>query len=1096
MTVPAFNWIESSPTSIAFDTGSDDPTKWAWHSGNVIDVLHVDDDRLVVGTETGGVWIVDANGLARPVSNDWVYPDVLCLHRRSPLAAIPMYFCGTAGGLYRTDDQAPYPLVAWLPVNLPPGVSAVHRMASIGNMIVIATDNGIWWVDYQAQPVVNWQQAQLRHINGNVAALTGAWSGLALTGQNEFAAGTLEKAPFDWVFSGTSVAAAPYSLIAGKLVGADLIFEKAVAGIPPADLNTIGYVTMASCAAEPSRVYAVTFHDETTTVGGVSTTSRTRVFHLLRSDDGGRNWVQLSDGMTGSTHASTINLRNMARDADAGGRIKSLSVHPTLKNRVAFAAYISFISDDGGNSWTGIGGDWAPPDGAGVSQGWSHKTNHVHVDHHMVCFAPEQGFPERVLIATDGGVFRAEDWRKPETFSSLHNRGLRTLQFYSPCAWRNFLGSIGATPDSRGLVAGGLQDNGNVWKADFAGAFWVPSEPSDGGHNMAVGADRYFHKNLDNKDDDPGAGAIRAKRWPGTGNLVALGNVPVRDAAGQLVVSFLETALEPVRNPTFRDSDGRTLYGLGWRKNIVYGLFGDDNADQCFWRQIAAFAPTEGAVTVSSFDGSEVLVASSTAAIYRVNTASGQITNMPINGVPLIPAGMTFQKPAIGRLVATGPASGFASFLDSPPSIARRQGDAWTKTASSPSDPFSPNSTIFGMDADDIDQSAPPVLLVATDARVWVSLNNGDNWSDVSQGLPKRPHCADLRFNRHKRRWMLGTYGRSMWQSGNVVQVGVSSLLQGDFLKGAEHKNFEALVLIGSELFHYFKDNNYVENRWIRTVRITDKATAPACLIRSNYVEGADHKNLEALVLEGNELSHWSRDNSVYETPWNRIGLVTDKATGPASMIQSDYFDDPDHGNYEALIPMADGLWHWYRNHNSGQWNKVAQLNSVPNSAGCLISSDYHNDGSHRALEALVYERPAGTATGYLFHYYWDPGQSKWIRTREVTDLALGPGCMIQGDYVKGKPHHNLEALAWQLEGGVPVLRHFFRRDDIGSLSWERGPIVATGVQGSASMIQGSFHQDADHGNFEAIFAALDNEIWHHWRQQTDLAWLPGGTVT
>jgi hypothetical protein len=113
-----------------------------------------------------------------------------------------------------------------------------------------------------------------------------------------------------------------------------------------------------------------------------------------------------------------------------------------------------------------------------------------------------------------------------------------------------------------------------------------------------------------------------------------------------------------------------------------------------------------------------------------------------------------------------------------------------------------------------------------------------------------------------------------------------------------------------------------------------------------------------------------------------------------------------------------------------------------------------------------------------------------------VTDLALGPGCLIQSDYIEGQPHKNLEALAWLLEDGVPVLRHFFRRDDIGSLDWVRGPLVTSGVQSSASMVQGDFHSDDDHGNFEVIVASWDNELWHHWRRQSDFLWLPGGTVT
>jgi hypothetical protein len=343
---------------------------------------------------------------------------------------------------------------------------------------------------------------------------------------------------------------------------------------------------------------------------------------------------------------------------------------------------------------------------------------------------------------------------------------------------------------------------------------------------------------------------------------------------------------------------------------------------------------------------------------------------------------------------------------------------------------------------------------------------------------------------------MLGTYGRSMWQTGALAQVGVSSLLQGDFIQGAEHHNFEAVVLIGKELFHYAKDNRDVTNHWMRMIRLSDKATAPACVLRSDYLKGEVHRNFEVLILEGTRLSHWSRASHADGLPWTEVGVVTEAATGPASMIQSDYRDDEDHGNFEALIPMADGLWHWYRNNATGEWKKVALVTPLPDSAGCLISSDYQNEPGHRAFEALVYERPQGNELGYLFHYYFQPSPPQWIRTREVSDRALGPGCLIQGSYKKGLPHKNLEAIAWQREFGVPVLRHYFRRDDAASLQWAEGPIIAAGVQSSPSLIQSSFKEHPDHGNFEIVFAGLDNEIWHYYRRQTDHVWVPAGTVT
>jgi len=474
---------------------------------------------------------------------------------------------------------------------------------------------------------------------------------------------------------------------------------------------------------------------------------------------------------------------------------------------------------------------------------------------------------------------------------------------------------------------------------------------------------------------------------------------------------------------------------------------------------------------------------------------------MDTTGVPAVTSTDGTSKPrSISRLLCTGKDKGFASFSDSNPNggqptvIARRNGDRWEITATAPVDPLPVgNGLIFGMDADDNDQNDAPVLLVSTESKVWASIDNGDSWNDVSQGLPTQPHCGDLRFNIVKRQWHLGTFGRSLWRSGKLVQVGVSSLIQSEFLTGQDHRNFEALILIGEELFHYFKDNRDTNNRWTQGFRLSDKATAPACIIRSNWVRGAEYHNFEALVLEDNTMTHWSRDNNSEGFPWNPVAVIDVKATGPASMVQGDYGPNRDHGNYEALIPTADGLWHFSGDNDSGKWRPVVQVTPTPGSIGCIASSDYHNDGTHRALEAMVFE-PTDHGLGVLSHFYWNPSGGHWVRTASVVDDALGPAPLIQGDYMKGKAHHNLETIVWRMRGGVPVLQHWHRKDDLGSLDWVNGAIVSSRPQGPASLISSDFFSDPDHANFEAIFAEIDNDVWHGFRSQDTMEWSTVGS--
>lgn len=1112
--LPALRWTESSATAIL------SPQEFnLWYSGCANDVLHVGGNRLVVGSDTGGLWIAEPDGTAQPLSDDWDHPDVLCL---APGHGFPpnTFFCGTAGALFRSDWRAPDPPSTWRRLNLPDNVSKVRRIVTLeGGRIVIATDQGIWWAQLGDGDLVTWSQAQWKRAGGLTRPLGGDWNGLARTGPNQVIAGT---------FGPPLVEFEPFTRIShfqplmwGEHSGDGLVFQRAalhmegpggLEDIPESDLQQMKFLSLASCDAQPNVAYAVTFHDTAGLIDGKPQPVLGSLFHVLRSFDGGHTWQKILPFLNPPAAAAPVRpvaLGELAGDVTAGGLLKNISVHPASPNLVAMAALLGFVSQDWGESWTVVGGDWAL-DAKDTPQ-FIPATAHDHVDHHALVFAPELTSPDSptpMFLASDGGVFRAGDWSDPGTFSSLHNRGLRTLQFYCPAPLRNFPGSLCSTPATRGIAAGGLQDNGDIWKPDNTRGTWKPSEGGDGGFNVALSADRYFHQELSQSTGGTDGGVlVNAVLDAGDALDAPAQQVPVRDPSGAQVQPFLRTPVEPVNVPTFRDDQNRLLLALGWSNGTLYGLFGDDDASNPFWRALVSFpsgvlAKDEGIVWAASDDGMEILLATSQGKIYRYGTGSEQPQPMLAFGVP---AGS-----GVTRLVATHKGLAFVAFTNAAsnvPLILARTGDTWNPLPLPlPPDPLSQGGVAYGMDVDDTDPDNAPILLVSTESKVWATNDVGATWSDVSNGLPRQPHCSDLRFNRFKRRWLLGTWGRSLWQAGQLVQVGVSSLIQSDFIAGAEHHNFEALVLIGEELFHYSKDNRDPHNRWTRTAKFPVQASGPACIIRSDFPEGGDHLNFEALVLEGRQLSHWFRANSV-DQQWHFSEWVLDEATGspaevtgPASMVQSTYRADPDHSNFEALIPMRDGLWHWFRNSASGNWGKIVQVSKVPGSLGCITTSDYSNDADgNRALEALVFEpsqEPGLRHTGVLYHTFWKPDEGKWERTHPLTDQALGPAPVIQSDYIKGRPHHNLEALVWLLQGDRPILQLFTRHDDDGSLKWVGGDIISDSPQGPASLIQSDFRSDKDHGNLEAIFVELDNDLWHSFREASTMQWHSGGTVT
>jgi hypothetical protein len=82
-----------------------------------------------------------------------------------------------------------------------------------------------------------------------------------------------------------------------------------------------------------------------------------------------------------------------------------------------------------------------------------------------------------------------------------------------------------------------------------------------------------------------------------------------------------------------------------------------------------------------------------------------------------------------------------------------------------------PNEPYFGLEAVEVPGShVPHALFVCADDRVYISRDDGKTWRGASLGLPRRPHCGDLRFGIEPNGGVLylGTFGRSMWQSSIV----------------------------------------------------------------------------------------------------------------------------------------------------------------------------------------------------------------------------------------------------------------------------------------------------------------------------------------
>jgi len=254
--------------------------------------------------------------------------------------------------------------------------------------------------------------------------------------------------------------------------------------------------------------------------------------------------------------------------------------------------------------------------------------------------------------------------------------------------------------------------------------------------------------------------------------------------------------------------------------------------------------------------------------------------------------------------------------------------------------------------------------------------------------------------------------------------------------------SFEVLVLeANKQLMHYDKDAH--ESPWLgQPTVVSREATGPASFIQSSFGTPQFDGNFEAVVLEGSNLVHYYRDNSKDDHPWHRTVVITSKATGPGSIIQSSY-GTPNHpGNFEVIVPEGGNLVHYYRDNsaNGYPWHYVTTITSKATGPGCLIQSTFGTPCLGN-FEVVVLE---GTE---LVHYWRDNSDVKqpWHKTVAITTGATHSGSLIQSNYGTPYAPGNFEVVV--LEGHDLV--HYWRDNTPGSgFPWHKTIIVANNMLG------------------------------------------------
>lgn len=660
-----------------------------WHAGHASAILATD-PVTIVAAETGGVWLVNHYGIhdhpATPLSDEWDNPDVECLAYAPGTSSSFYAGCGGAGALYFVDLQ---PVLG----GMEPRTSAVIPLPFYGSVLQIVVLEGSRRIVLATGNGIWW--TNIPASPGNIAGYNwhqatqlpfGTYSGLAEgPGESIVAAA--------W---GAEIENNHYGIFRGRWEGGSLVFTRST--ISGTDQTKMLRTSLTSSLADRSVLYAA------------SAAADEGLLALLASTDGGASW-------------KTVSKPDAALTGYQGSCNNVIAASPLRPKVVVFGWRPAghFISTDGGLNWTQT----------------NNGDSNLHGDLHALYFARNNIGVEWLFSGSDGSITNTRDLG--QTYDSQHNKELGTIQFYS-----NTLTVSSRFP---GLMAGGTQDNGNIYYNPLhENPSWRILEGGDGGINRfidSLGSLLRYNNTLTINDVEVG-NRVRIDFWnAATESFSGLGTVvPVDGDAGGLQTPFIEVVRTPVWG-----RNGKLMYAVAATMSAgkVYGFFAKADGSEPTLTSLVDIGDAIG--SIASRDGKTVLIGTQTGRIVKLDCASGSTTDLVVS-----PA---YKSGSFTRLADISPTRAFA--LHSSTQMLHYDGSAWNTISGA------------GYVAFEVDpQPGSRRVFAATASSVYLSLDDGATWANASKLLPAMPHCSDLRLaedGKGGHDLYLATYGRSVWKA-------------------------------------------------------------------------------------------------------------------------------------------------------------------------------------------------------------------------------------------------------------------------------------------------------------------------------------------